>query len=201
MAIRRIAIRPSPPLLTHQIGNIKGQRSSRQFCQTEHPNLQQEAQLKAHPLQPKNLVLHHWNIGKNTPAPTEGGTNQNGVSDLWEKKYNHSDLYPSFNPTADPDDDGWTNAQEATPGTDPGSGSGLTGGSWTAIGGPRIGTSIAQTTQYIVQVELTDIKEYANTDDHITITPPICIRTTAKVASDPTGRVSHEARCEVGRRD
>jgi hypothetical protein len=49
------------------------------------------------------------------------------VSDLWEKKYNHGNLYPSFNPAADPDGDGWTNAQEATAGTDPGSSSGLTG--------------------------------------------------------------------------
>ncbi len=54
-------------------------------------------------------------------------TNQNGVSDLWEKKYNSGNLYSNFNPTADPDGDGWTNAQEAAAGTDPNTGAGLTG--------------------------------------------------------------------------
>jgi hypothetical protein len=60
-------------------------QSIHELYQTEHPRLtaadqgrerarlQQEAQLKAQPPQPKNLVLHHWNIGKSTPAPTEGG--------------------------------------------------------------------------------------------------------------------------------
>jgi hypothetical protein len=48
--------------------------------------------------------------------------NQNGVSDLWEKKYNQGNLYSTFNPTADPDGDGWTNAQEAVAGTDPADG-------------------------------------------------------------------------------
>ncbi len=54
-------------------------------------------------------------------------TNQNGVSDLWEKKFNHGALYPTFTPTADPDGDGWTNAQEAAADTDPASGAGPTG--------------------------------------------------------------------------
>jgi hypothetical protein len=40
----------------------------------ERARLQQEAELKAHPPQPKNLVLHHWNLGKSTPTPVEGGT-------------------------------------------------------------------------------------------------------------------------------
>jgi hypothetical protein len=40
----------------------------------ERARLTEEAELKAHPPQPKNLVLHHWNIGKSTPAPAEGGT-------------------------------------------------------------------------------------------------------------------------------
>ena len=39
----------------------------------ERSRLQEEAQFKAHPPQPKNLVLNHWNIGKSTPAPAEGG--------------------------------------------------------------------------------------------------------------------------------
>ena len=40
----------------------------------ERTRLQEEAELKAHPPRPKDLVLHHWTIGKSTPAPVEGGT-------------------------------------------------------------------------------------------------------------------------------
>ncbi len=40
----------------------------------ERARLSEEAHLKAHPPRPKDLVLHHWNIGKSTPATTEGGT-------------------------------------------------------------------------------------------------------------------------------
>lgn len=47
-------------------------------------------------------------------------TNANGVSDLWEKQYNSGELFPeTFDPQADPDYDGWTNAQEADAGTNP----------------------------------------------------------------------------------
>lgn len=47
-------------------------------------------------------------------------TNDNGVSDIWEKQYNNNQLYPeSFDTQSDPDMDGWTNAQEAAAGTDP----------------------------------------------------------------------------------
>ncbi len=47
-------------------------------------------------------------------------TNNNGFSDLWEKLYNNGQLFPNtFDPLADPDGDGWSNAQEATAGTDP----------------------------------------------------------------------------------
>jgi hypothetical protein len=47
-------------------------------------------------------------------------TNDNGLSDLWEKEYNNGDLFAdTFDPQADPDADGWTNAQEAAAGTDP----------------------------------------------------------------------------------
>jgi hypothetical protein len=52
--------------------------------------------------------------------PAQIDTNANTLSDLWERNYNSGDLYPNtFDPTADPDKDGWTNAQEATAGTDP----------------------------------------------------------------------------------
>ncbi len=46
--------------------------------------------------------------------------NGNGLSDLWEKQYNNQQLLPpEFDPQADPDHDGWTNAEEAAAGTDP----------------------------------------------------------------------------------
>ncbi len=46
-------------------------------------------------------------------------TNENGVSDPWEERYNSGNLYTVFDPQDDPDGDGWTNAVEATAGTDP----------------------------------------------------------------------------------
>ncbi|NQW99130.1 hypothetical protein HQ447_00625 [bacterium] len=46
-------------------------------------------------------------------------TNSNGVSDLWERRFNTGSLFTSFDPAADPDGDGWTNLQEAAAGTDP----------------------------------------------------------------------------------
>ncbi len=58
-------------------------------------------------------------------------TNANGLSDVWEKQYNTSQLFNGSNPThaatADPDQDGWTNAQEALAGTDPFSANGPNG--------------------------------------------------------------------------
>ena len=46
-------------------------------------------------------------------------SNENGVSDLWEIQYNDGNLFTTFDPTADPDKDGWTNAMEAAAGTNP----------------------------------------------------------------------------------
>lgn len=47
-------------------------------------------------------------------------TNNNGVSDFWERAQNNGELFPAtFDPQADSDSDGWTNAQEAAAGTDP----------------------------------------------------------------------------------
>ena len=46
--------------------------------------------------------------------------NNNGLSDLWERAYNNGALFGlSFDPQADADGDGWTNAQEAAAGTNP----------------------------------------------------------------------------------
>ena len=47
-------------------------------------------------------------------------TNNNGLSDLWERHFNNGSLFDaSFNPQGDSDADGWTNAQEAVAGTNP----------------------------------------------------------------------------------
>ena len=47
-------------------------------------------------------------------------TNENELSDVWERAYNNGQLFgPSFDPQADADGDGWTNALEAIAGTDP----------------------------------------------------------------------------------
>ena len=55
-----------------------------------------------------------------SPASAVLDTNNNELSDVWEREYNNNELFPpDFNPQADPDGDGWTNAQEAVAGTDP----------------------------------------------------------------------------------
>jgi hypothetical protein len=46
--------------------------------------------------------------------------NSNGVSDFWERDFNNGSLFAeSFDPLADYDSDGWSNAQEAAAGTNP----------------------------------------------------------------------------------
>ncbi len=65
------------------------------------------------------LVSCFW-ILASLPARAIIDTNNNGLSDPWEKAYNQGFLFPNtFDPQADPDHDGWTNAQEAGAGTDP----------------------------------------------------------------------------------
>jgi hypothetical protein len=64
------------------------------------------------------LVPSVWLLA--CPASALIDTNENNLSDLWEKQYNNGELFPgNFDPQADPDSDGWTNAQEAAAGTDP----------------------------------------------------------------------------------
>jgi hypothetical protein len=47
-------------------------------------------------------------------------TNENGLSDVWERHFNDGNLFPNnFDPQANPDADGWSNEQEAAAGTDP----------------------------------------------------------------------------------
>ncbi len=54
------------------------------------------------------------------PAFAFVDSNNNGLSDLWERTYNNGQLFgSSFDPQADADGDGWTNAQEAAAGTNP----------------------------------------------------------------------------------
>ena len=57
------------------------------------------------------------------PASAILDTNENGMSDLWEKTYNDGELYPSTDfpcgPQDDMDCDGWTNEMEAAADTDP----------------------------------------------------------------------------------
>lgn len=47
-------------------------------------------------------------------------TNNNGLSDFWERDFNNGTLFDEFyDPQGDADTDGWTNAQEAAAGTNP----------------------------------------------------------------------------------
>ena len=64
------------------------------------------------------LVSGFW-ILASLPAPAIVDTNNNTLSDIWEKQYNNGSLLTNLNPQADPDSDGWTNMQEAAAGTNP----------------------------------------------------------------------------------
>lgn len=45
------------------------------------------------------------------PAHAILDLNQNGMSDVWEKRYNDGNLFPNtFTPSGDQDQDGWSNA-------------------------------------------------------------------------------------------
>lgn len=52
-------------------------------------------------------------------SPAIVDSNTNGLSDLWEKYYNSGSVFSALDPQADPDGDGWSNAQEAAAGTHP----------------------------------------------------------------------------------
>ncbi len=69
-----------------------------------------------------SLVSGLW-IMASSSAEAIVDANANGMSDIWEKKYNGGQLFPSsaggWNGYGDPDGDGWTNLREAAAGTDP----------------------------------------------------------------------------------
>jgi Bacterial TSP3 repeat len=66
-----------------------------------------------------------------SPSQAVLDTNTNGLSDVWEIEHNNGLLFSLINSdhssTADPDQDGWANAQEAAAGTNPFDGSIPTG--------------------------------------------------------------------------
>ena len=64
------------------------------------------------------LVSGFW-ILASLPAPAIVDTNNNALSDIWEKHHNNGNLIANLDPQADPDGDGWTNIQEAAAGTNP----------------------------------------------------------------------------------
>ncbi|NQX01943.1 hypothetical protein HQ447_14900, partial [bacterium] len=68
----------------------------------------------------RTVLLHPliWILGSSSLHAIVD-TNSNGVSDLWERRFNTGSLFTDFDPVADPDGDGWTNLQEAASGTDP----------------------------------------------------------------------------------
>jgi hypothetical protein len=128
----------------HDLYNSEFERLKTAYEGRERARIAHEVYLKAHPPQPKDFTLHYWRTEK--PVSNEKGTapmkrrffsalgvlflapagfavvdtNTNGLSDLWENRYNNGDLFPeTFDSQADPDSDGWTNAQEAAAGTDP----------------------------------------------------------------------------------
>jgi hypothetical protein len=69
---------------------------------------------------PISILVCGFLLVASSPIPAQIDTNANTLSDLWEQNYNFGDLFPiTFDPNADPDKDGWTNAQEAAAGTDP----------------------------------------------------------------------------------
>jgi hypothetical protein len=64
------------------------------------------------------LALACWLLAPSAFAILD--TNNNGVSDLWEREFNNGSLFGEwFDSQADPDADGWTNAQEAAAGSNP----------------------------------------------------------------------------------
>ncbi len=69
----------------------------------------------------KQLLLAALSVlGLASVASAVEDTNDNGLSDVWERHFNFGNLFPgTFDPQADSDGDGWSNAQEAAAGTNP----------------------------------------------------------------------------------
>jgi hypothetical protein len=64
------------------------------------------------------FALSYWLLAPAAFAILD--TNDNGVSDFWEREFNNGNLFDEFfEPHGDSDADGWTNAQEAEAGTNP----------------------------------------------------------------------------------
>ncbi len=73
------------------------------------------------------LILICILLASTLPSQAIIDENENGASDIWEETYNSGALFTTFDPTADPDRDGWTNEQEAVTGTNPFDGNPPTG--------------------------------------------------------------------------
>ena len=58
----------------HDVYNNEHEKLKAAFEGREQARLQQEAELIAHPPQPKDIVLSHWNIGIPAAAPEKGAT-------------------------------------------------------------------------------------------------------------------------------
>ncbi len=165
----------APIRALHEIYNSQYAQLQSARADRERARLAREAELKAHPPQPQDLVIRHWRLGQGTPQPAaptappprraaapqprrrrrrtgfqpvmENGlpaccfasairrhlaavlflcllapnalaildTNNDGMSDLWQTHFNAGNVLPGN----DDDNDGWTNAMEATAGTNP----------------------------------------------------------------------------------
>lgn len=118
--------------------------------------------------------------------------NNNGMSDLWEKKYNNGNLYPAnFVANEDPDQDGWNNGTEAIAGTDPFLASGPTGIVNTIISGTQTAGAYTLTwpatngKRYRLQASY-DLDTWFSVGNSITTTEPFhTLGVSAEVPNSP----------------
>jgi hypothetical protein len=74
--------------------------------------------ISSHALRSATVAGCLWLLAGST-ASAIFDSNENGVSDVWEKLYNAGSLIPDLDPMADSDGDGWTDGVEAVAGTNP----------------------------------------------------------------------------------